>query len=309
MAHSLSVKIPNYKSFIGMIAASIAGTFAGIFIRLALQAGMPVPLIVAGRLSLAAIILTPFVLRSHRTELAQLTRKDLMIAGFAGFWLALHFVWMVFAIENTSILIVQVIVNTGPIWVAFLEVKFLNTRLTRMVWVASVLTLIGGSVIAIGSGMSEGVGEHALLGAFLALISAIASSIYLTIGRHIRSKVSLIPYIWVVFSAGSITALIIVAATRTAIFGYNADAYFWLLMITLIPQLMGHAGFNYALGYFPATIVAIASQSISVTAPLAAFLIFQEVPIATDLLGSVIIMTGVLLAILRNTRSSSKGKT
>lgn len=270
---------------------------------------MPAPYIVAGRLLLAAIFLTPFVLRSHRTELQQLNRKDLLIAGFAGFWLALHFVWMVFAIENTSILIAQVIVNTGPIWVALLEVTFLRARLTRTVWIASIITLIGGSVIAIGSGINEGVGQHALQGAFLALISAIASSIYLTIGRHLRSKVSLIPYIWVVFWAGSITSLIIIAATSTPLMGYKTDGYFWLFLITLIPQLIGHTGYNYALAYFPATVIAIASQSISVTAPMLAFLAFQEVPVLTDLIGSVIIISGVLLAILRHTRSAPQVET
>jgi drug/metabolite transporter (DMT)-like permease len=301
---ALHIRIPNTNAFLSLLSAVIAGSFAGVFIKFALQAGAPVPLVVAARLFLAALVLTPIVLRNHRQELLHLQKKDILIAGFAGFWLALHFLWMAYAIENTSILIVQVIINTGPIWVAFLEVTFLHTRLPRIIWIGSFLTLIGGTIIALGSGTGDAFGGNALYGAALALISALASATYLTIGRHVRSKVSLLPYIWVVFSAGSITAIIAVIATGTSITGYDSEVYLWLVLITLLPQLIGHAGFNYALGFLPATIVAISAQLISVTAPIVAYFAFAEVPVTTDIIGSMIIMGSVLLTITRKNSAS-----
>ncbi len=290
------------RPYLVLIIALAAATFAAVFIKLAQQAGMPSPLIAAGRLTLAALVLTPFVLLNYRHELRRLSRRDVLFSLFAGFWLATHFMTIVYALESASVMIVQVIINTGPLWVALLEVTFLREKLNREVWFGLLLTIIGGGVIALASNAGASGGENALIGNGLALAGAIASSIYITIGRSVREKVSLFPYIWMVFGCGALLAMSFVVLIGTPLTGHPPRAYFWLIMVTLIPQLIGHSGFNYALGYFSATIVSLTAQTISVTAAIAAFFIFAEVPGLTDLIGSGIIISGVILAIISRQR-------
>ena len=292
------------RPYLVLIIALAAATFAAVFIKLAQEAGMPSPLIAAGRLTLAALVLTPFILRNYQHELQRLTRRDILFSLFAGFWLSVHFLTMVYALESASVMIVQVIINTGPLWVGLLEVTFLKEKLSREVWFGLLLTIIGGGVIALASsaGSAGAGGEDALIGNALALAGAIASSIYITIGRSVRGKVSLFPYIWIVFSCGALVAMTFVLLTGTPLTGHPPRAYFWLIMVTLIPQLVGHSGFNYALGYFSATIVSLTTQTLSVTAAIAAFFIFAEVPGLTDLIGSGIIVSGVILAIIGKQR-------
>lgn len=295
----------SFNPALVLMIALGAGTFATIFIKAAQNAGMPSHLIAAGRMLLAAIILTPVVLQKYRAELGNLERRDLLMAMFAGFWLATHFLIMITALETTSVMIFMVILNTGPLWVGLLERIFLKVKLTRGVWLGLFVAISGSVFIAITSGSgSEAVKDNTLYGIVLTLIAAIAGSTYMTIGRSVRSKVSLLPYIWIVFSMGGIISLIFVFATGTPILGHSTESYFWLIMLTLIPQLIGHSGFNYALGYFPATIISLSGQVITITAAIAAFFFFGEIPTFIQIIGSSIIAVGVVMAILARKRQA-----
>ena len=83
----------------------------------------------------------------------------------------------------------------------------------------------------------------------------------------------------------------------------------WLLMLTLVPQLIGHSMFNFTLGYLPATLISISTQTVVVTSSILAFFIFDEVPLPLQILGSAVIVTGVLLAIWGQAKAKRKRST
>ncbi|MFW5691328.1 MAG: DMT family transporter [Chloroflexota bacterium] len=310
-AHAVAVLM------LGLTAAS----FAAVTVRLAQINGLPSPLIAGGRLLLACLVLTPLVLRRYRTQVGYLSRSDWFWSIMAGVWLGLHFTLMAFSLENTTVLVAQVIINTGPLWVAMLEMLFLRAKLPPAVFGALVVTMIGGGIIALASTSSPAPGPIALLalghlgttigappsgdpalGAVLALAGAIAAAIYMTIGRKARAKISLVPYIWILYGAGGITGFIIVALTGTAVFGHPTTGYLWLLVITLVPQLIGHSSFNFALGYIPATVVSITTQAVTISAAVIAFFLFAEVPSLLEVFGSLVMAVGVLIAIAARRR-------
>jgi len=141
------------------------------------------------------------------------------------------------------------------------------------------------------------------LGVIFALVSAGAAALYLVTGRKARGTVSLIPYLWILTGAGTVTGIAILLLTATPAFGHSTEAYFWLMMLAFGPQLITHSGINYAVAYLPATIVTIASQFVTVTATIAAFIFFAEVPSVLELIGAAIILSGVMVAILGRNRS------
>ncbi|HSD84249.1 MAG TPA: EamA/RhaT family transporter, partial [Anaerolineae bacterium] len=59
-----------------LIGGICAVSTASILIRAALADGVPALVIAAYRLTLAALLLTPLVLRTRRAELHRLTRRD-----------------------------------------------------------------------------------------------------------------------------------------------------------------------------------------------------------------------------------------
>lgn len=290
------------RAIMVVLLAMAGGAFAAPFIRLGLDDGMPAIVIAAMRLFLAWIFFTPIILKRYRPTLKALARRDLLLAGVAGVCLNVHFSLMAVALEHTSVLIAQVLTNTAPIWVAGIETHVLKIRLPRIVFVGLILVLLGGTVIGLDSlgqnDLSDAAGNGSpAFGAMLALASAVGAAVYLTIGRKVRETSALVPYIWLVYGSGALTGVVFMTMSQTSAFGYTLPAYGWLLALTIIVQLLTHTGINFAVAYIPATVVSIAMQTVSVTSATLAFFLFAEVPQPLEMVGSAVIITGVIVAI------------
>jgi drug/metabolite transporter (DMT)-like permease len=61
-----------------------------------------------------------------------------------------------------------------------------------------------------------------------------------------------------------------------------------------VPQLIGHTSFNYALRYLPATLVGVIGQTEPIGSAIFAIIVFQEVPSGLALVGSLVILVGVI---------------
>jgi drug/metabolite transporter (DMT)-like permease len=254
-------------------------------------------MIAAGRLLLASLILTPIVWAYHRQELRKLNRRETLMSIAGGLWLASHFILLITALEYTSVMLNQVLLNTAPIWTALAETFFSKARLSKWVWLGLALAFAGGVFIAVTSADTGAVGSNPMLGNLLAILGAIAGTIYTLLSHKVRETVSLIPYNWMAFTSGGFMALGYALISGKTSFSHNTDAYFWLLMLTLVPQLIGHSGYNYALRYMQATFVSLVFQILTVTSALAAFFIFGELPTRMEIIGSIIIVVGVMIAI------------
>ncbi len=292
------------RGYLFIVIGIMAMACSPIIIRYGQYAGAPSILIAAGRMVVSSLILTPFALRHHRAELSRLTRSDLLLAAVSGLFLALHFATWIASLEYTSVLISIVLIGTSSIWVGILEALFLRARLQPRVIVAIFLTLVGGVLISAGGANTTEGGS--LTGAILSVAGALAFSVYLVIGRKLRRELSLVPYIWVVYSFAAVLLALAVLVMRVPVTGYSPDAYLWIGLLALGPQLLGHTSMNYAVRYMSATLVSILTQLEPVGSSIAAFFLFAEQPSWFDLLGSVIILAGVILASLaQNTRTAA----
>jgi len=62
---------------------------------------------------------------------------------------------------------------------------------------------------------------------------------YLLIGRRVRAKLSLVPYIAAVYGTAAVVMLGLVGLARQTFAGYTPATYGWLLLLALVPQLIG----------------------------------------------------------------------
>jgi drug/metabolite transporter (DMT)-like permease len=280
--------------FTGVAAASLAA----IFIRFAQNDGTPSAFIAAGRLTLSALILTPFALRSHRAEIARLRGVDLLLAAASGLLLAIHFATWIASLEYTSVLISVVLVGTSPLWSALFEVVFLRMRLHRYVVIGLLIAFAGGLLISLAGGTGGTEATTSLFGGLLSLAGAVTFAIYLVIGRKLRAQLSLVPYIWLVYGFAAIFLILLALGGGVPMGGYTPTSYLMILLLALLPQLVGHSSFNYSLRYLSATFVGIATQTEPISSALIAYLIFNEVPLPMQIVGSVAILAGVIMTSL-----------
>jgi len=301
------------RAYAVIVVAIVATSSAAILIRLALDENMP-PLLIAGaRLLIATAALTPIIFRRYQTRIRRLTRVELKLVALAGLCLAIHFTAWVTSLQYTTVLVSVVIVSTGPIWVAILEVIFLRIRLSRLVVLGLLVALSGGVIIGIplngplgASPAVESVSDT-LTGGLLALIGALTVSVYMLIGRRLRTTLAVIPYVWLVYGIASICALIVIVFTSTPLAGFRPQGYLVLLAMGLVPQLLGHSSLNYLLEYFHAAMVSMFSQLEPIGSAILAAFVFQELPPAKQIAGSIVIFMGVLLASRGEIRAANTG--
>jgi drug/metabolite transporter (DMT)-like permease len=285
---------PNYILALTLIATS----FGAVFIRFALNEGMSPLLIAAGRLSLATLVFTPMVWKWHRQDIANMSWHMILYSMAAGVFLGLHFIAFATSLQKTSVLINQVFANMAPLCVALLELFLLKKRQPQAVWFGIVVSILGCMVIAFGNAGGVQSNSNVIIGSLLALLGCVLSSIYMVIGRHVRAGTSFVPYVWIVFGSGAMTAICAVIVSGVPFTGYSPKAYFWVLMVALVPQLVGHSGYNYLVGYFSATFISLVNLTNVVTSAILAFILFHEVPSLSHEIGSFIIISGVALAVI-----------
>ena len=292
---------------LAIFVAILAVSTASIFIRQA-QQDAPSLVIAAVRLSLASLAIAPFAIFQHRDEIRSLTRREWILAALAGLFLSVHFATWITSLEYTTVVSSVVLVSTGPLWVALLSPVFLKENSSRWVWIGMTLALLGGLIVGLGDScsltdarlscppLSDLLSGSAFLGNFLALLGAWTVAGYLMIGRNLRAKISLVPYIFIVYGIASIALLGYVVIAKQPLFGYSQLTYLWMLCLALIPQLIGHSTYNWALRYMPASLVSITTLGEPIGSAILAFFLLGESPTALTLLGGGFILAGIYLA-------------
>jgi drug/metabolite transporter (DMT)-like permease len=264
-------------------------------------------LIAALRLTIATAVVAPFALARNRRELASLRRDDWFLAAASGVFLALHFATWISSLEYTSVAASVVLVSTGPIWVALIAPAVLGERMGMAGIIGLLLAILGGMLIASGDACSWNQGlrckdleqvlrGRALWGNGLALAGAWAVSGYLIIGRRLRSTLSLMPYITLVYGAGAICLLAVTLLSGSFTLKLPAAAWGWIALLAIVPQLIGHSTYNWALRYLPAAFVAVATLGEPVGSAILAYFILDERPGLIILVGGGLIMLGIYLA-------------
>jgi drug/metabolite transporter (DMT)-like permease len=119
---------------------------------------------------------------------------------------------------------------------------------------------------------------------------------YLLVGRKIRTKIELIPYIFVVYGIAAVVLIAIMLGLGESPLGLPPLAYLWFLLLALLPQLFGHSTFNWALKYLPASFVSVTLLGEPIGSTVLAYFIFQETPGWLKIGGAVLILTGIWLA-------------
>lgn len=297
-AQTLEASSATRQAYMVLAFGLLASSFAAILIRLAQDASIPSLLIAAGRLTIATLILTPLTLRNHWHDIQRLTRRDFGLIGLSGAFLALHFVTWITSLELTSVLVSVVLVSTSPLWIAVLERIFLHAHLSNKVLLGLLAAIAGGIIISLPTGGPVRLGSNPLLGGLMALAGAAAIAVYLVIGRSVRAKLPLLPYIWLVYGIAAIITSAVVLLTGTPVLGHEPQGYVWVLAVALIPQLIGHSAFNFALRHLPATLVGVIGQLEPAGSTVMAMVLFDEIPGPLQLVGGVIVVLGVILAIL-----------
>jgi drug/metabolite transporter (DMT)-like permease len=272
---------------IGIIAISTAS----IFIKLC---DAPVLIIATYRLMLASLILSPFAY--YKKTWRGWYRNTLGWLLLSGLLLSLHFAFWIASLKYTSVASSVVLVTTHPIFVGIGGLLFLKERLGLNLILGIVLSVLGSGLISYGD---ISLSKEALIGDGFALLGAIAASGYLLVGREMRKNQDLLSYIFPVYSTAGLILILFSLIFQEPFFGYSSSTYLFLFLLALIPQLIGHTTFNWALKYLPVSMVAITILGEPVGSTILAYFILGEGLTTWKVFGGILIFAGILIALRR----------
>ena len=274
---------------------------AAIFIRLCIEAagvsGLGFSLfLAASRLSLASLILLPLWRSLPQT---QIYSGAYYYAVAAGVCLALHFATWITSLSFTSIAASTTLVTTNPVWVVIISWWWFREKPTRLTILGIAIALLGGIAIALGDKSVTGVNSNPLLGDLLALLGAWLVSLYLLLGRQAQTKgLGISSYIVVTYTTAAVLLLPLPLVFGSSYFGYPNLVYFYILLMAILSQLVGHTSFNWAVRWISPTFVTLAILFEPVSSSFLGFVLFDEVPSLLVLLGGLILLLGVATAVI-----------
>ncbi len=293
---------------LGLLAGILAASTAAIFIRFAQHEGAASIVIAAARLTIASLLLAPVALTRYQSDLSHLSRREMGLAMLAGLFLALHFATWITSLQFTSVASSVLLVTTTPLWVALLAPLVLRERVGATTLIGLGLALAGGVIVGLGDActwqagsivcppLRSFIGGPAFLGDLLALLGAWMAAGYILVGRKLRVKMELVPYIFVVYGMAALVLVVIMLGMGESPLGLPPLSYLWFLLLALVPQLFGHSTFNWALKFLPASFVSVTLLGEPVGSTVLAYFIFQEQPGWVKIGGAVLILIGIWLA-------------
>ncbi len=283
---------PAIPPVVGLVIGVLAVSTASTFIRMA-QMHMAPLATSAWRLTVASLILAPFALATRRAEWRSLSRREWAWLITSGIVLAIHFYTWIASLAFTSVAASVVLVSTNPLFVSLISHFFLKERLTRAMTLGMLVALIGSAIIGLGDFEA---GSHQITGDLLALTGALAVAVYMLIGRSLRGKLSLLGYVFPVYATAAIVLMGAALLSQTKLWGFPSDAWLWILLMALLPQIIGHSSFNWALAHLSATYVSLSVLAEPVASVLLAWLILNEAPTWSAFIGGLLILGGIVIA-------------
>jgi len=281
------------RQFLILFAGVVAVAWSAPFIRLSLEAGAPALAIAALRLTFASPPMMAMAAARGVGDLRVLVRRDWVLMTLSAVALAFHFAFWVASLERTSVTTAVVLVTSQPVFVGLGAWLFLHERPSKYVVAGTVIAALGAVLL-----VSDDLGDlGTMTGNLLALLGAVAVSVYVVIGRSVRQRVSLASYTGVVYPLTAVLLVAAALASGTALGGHSMEAYLWIALMAAVSQLIGHNAINWSLAALPAAVVAVAILGEPVIASALAAFVLDEMPTLLELAGGAVVLSGVYVAL------------
>lgn len=161
-----------------------------LFIKIAVDAGVPPAFVAWGRVALGAALLLPFVLR--RRVFRGLLERFWWIAAYAACEIAVPFVLIAMGEQYISSSLTAILIATMPLLVALLSVWFAPAHRPSGVGVVGLMVGLGGVIALLG--VDVGGRPHELFGAALVLVATLGyAAAPIIVSRHLADLDALGP--------------------------------------------------------------------------------------------------------------------
>ncbi|MCT6926354.1 MULTISPECIES: DMT family transporter [Bacillales] len=280
---------PAINPYIPIVIGVISVSLSAILVKLAsADAGV----IAFYRMLFSVVLMLPIFLWKYTGEIKLLSKKDWVFSAIAGVFLAFHFILWFESLNYTSVASSTVLVTMQPLFAFVGTYFFFGEKISLKTIIAAAIAIIGSVLISWGDFRVSGT---ALYGDILALIACALVTGYLLFGQDVRKRISLVTYTMVVYMSSTVCLFFYVLVKGESFGPYPSMEWVWFILLAIIPNLLGHTLFNWSLKFVSTNVLSIAILFEPIGAAILAYFIFKEYLIATQIVGGIVVLAGILL--------------
>lgn len=246
------------------------------------------------RLVLAAAALTPLFLLTLRRSGQPFGRADVVRVIPGAILLALHFVTWIIGVRLTTAANASLIVNLSPVVMPFAMYLAERERLVRRELLGTILAIAGLLVLTLGGAE---VGEGTWRGDATCAVSMLFMVAYMVFAR-LRARgrpiwLYVVPLYWLAAPVAFVFGLRELGSLPTI----TLRESLLVLGLALVPTVIGHSIFQWAMVHLRSQVVAISNLGQFVFAGIFAALLFNEYPAPRFYLAAALIAAGAAVVI------------
>jgi drug/metabolite transporter (DMT)-like permease len=288
----------------GVTAGVLFGT-AAIFIRF--LSDLDAFSIAFWRLIVASVALIALLAVFRKPFQFNLVRKHVKELFILGFFIALHFIFFISAVKDTTILNATVLVNTTPIFSMFVSSFFYNLKPSRLAILGLTISFVGVCIIAyadasqLGTSSSLGSFSSSLKGDVEAVLAALVEAFYLNYGRKVRSQMNILSIMIPIYSFTAIIVGILGVSFTEKILALPANNgdIIMLLGLGLLPTAAAHTLYFSSLSNLKSFETATMALLEPIGATVLGIIFLQELPVWWFVFGAALVLLGVLFVIMK----------
>jgi drug/metabolite transporter (DMT)-like permease len=283
------------KRLFPQAALLLFGIFCASTATILVKATSEQPLLVtAGRLLIAALILTPFFLKELKTSPGSYGWKQLGWACLPAVILSINLTSFVFGARLTQAANAGLIISLTPLVMPFYLWWLLREKINRREVIGTLIMLAGILILIVGNlnlSRSNFIGDMIVLGSMLALGG------YMALGRKNAARLNLWSYVVPLFWLAGLICLAIALFFVNPIKSYAISDVLEILGLGVISTAIGQSILNYSFKYFRGQTVSLSAMLIPIFTGVMGYFFFREIPYPTFYLAAILIAIGVLIAL------------
>lgn len=283
---------PSIHPYIPIIIGVISISLSAILVKLSTaDSGV----IAFYRMLFSVLIMSPIFFMKYVKELSLITKRDWLFSTIAGVFLAFHFILWFESLNYTSVASSTVLVTLQPIFAFIGTYIFFKEQLSLKTIISGLIAILGSFLISWGDFQISGT---ALYGDMLALIACALITAYLLFGQDVRKRISLITYTMVVYSISTICLFFYVLLKGESFGPYSSMDWLWFLLLAIVPNLLGHTLFNWAIKWVSTNVISIAVLFEPIGAAILAYFVFSEHLMPSQIIGGIVVLLGIALFVV-----------
>ena len=243
-----------------------------------------------GRLLIAAVALSVLLVRAPRSRF---TRAEvLLLLGCGVAWFGIYNLALNASEQKIDAATAAMVVQVGPILIAFLAALFFGERLTG--WLLLGMAIAFGGVVVIGSAM-RGDGGSDIDGVLLALLAAATYAIGVVCQKVLLRRLTGLEVTCYACWIGVLVCLPWAGDLVGVVGDGSTGNLLWILYLGLFPTALAFSTWAFALRYTDAGKQSLTTFLVPAIAALMAWVLLDEVPPALAFVGGALCIVGVLV--------------